>query len=402
MRKLLTATVTQEGRFLKAITSEGEDVSNQIERPLRRQAVEQGVLVGYDPVNNAWWLMSEPADTNTITSNTGSKKSAKVVPAAETLELVEPGSEHESVTEFIHNSPALKPVELFMSDIKWKYLVRSAMRGKNIMMVGPSGAGKTMATKYLGAALQRQDFYFNLGATQDPRSTLIGNVNFSKEDGTYFSEALFVKAIQTENANIVLDELSRAHPEAWNILMPVLDPNQRYLRLDEKVGSPTIKVAAGVCFIATANIGTEYTATRVIDRAIMDRFITIEMEQLSDVEECKLLQLKYPNVTKKALQQVAEIAATTRRECISDSPKLTNCISTRASIEAAGLLYDGFTLAEAAEVAFYPYFSADGGIDSERTFVKQIVQKYCSNPADEKKDLFGMGDINKNPNTTTF
>jgi nitric oxide reductase NorQ protein len=269
------------------------------------------------------------------------------------------------------------------------------MRGKNIMMVGPSGAGKTVAAKYLTKALQRPDFYFNLGATQDPRSTLIGNTHFSKEEGTYFAESLFVKAIQTENANILLDELSRAHPEAWNILMPVLDVNQRYLRLDEKDGSPTIKVASGVCFIATANIGNEYTATRVIDRAMMDRFITIEMEQLSDVEECRLLQLKYPNVTKKALQQIAEIASMTRNECAAESPKLTACISTRASIEAAGLLYDGFTLAEAAEVAFYPYFSPDGGIDSERTFVKQIVQKFCINPADEKKDLFGANDINK-------
>ena len=133
------------------------------------------------------------------------------------------------------------------------------VRGKNIMMTGQAGCGKTMAAKSLVNALDRPDFYFNLGATQDPRASLIGNVHFDKGKGTYFSESLFVKAIQTENAVILLDELTRAHPDAWNILMTVLDQGQRYLRLDEADGQNTIKVADGVTFIATANIGNEYT-----------------------------------------------------------------------------------------------------------------------------------------------
>ena len=145
-------------------------------------------------------------------------------------------------------------------------------------MTGPSGCGKTMAAKSLINALDRPQFYFNLGATQDPRASLIGNTHFAKDTGTYFSESLFVKAIQTENAVILLDEISRAHPEAWNILMTVLDQGQRYLRLDEADGAPTINVAEGVSFIGTANIGNEYTSTRVMDRALLDRFVVIEMD----------------------------------------------------------------------------------------------------------------------------
>ena len=145
-----------------------------------------------------------------------------------------------------------RPKGLVMNELKWKYLVRSAVRGKNIMMTGQAGCGKTMAAKSLVNALDRPDFYFNLGATQDPRATLIGNVHFDKGKGTYFSESLFVKAIQTENAVILLDELTRAHPDAWNILMTVLDQGQRYLRLDEADGQNTIKVADGVTFIAVS------------------------------------------------------------------------------------------------------------------------------------------------------
>lgn len=378
--KVTIATVTQEGRFLKAVTAEGKDVSNQIDRSLRRAAAEKGVQLVLDNVTNEWAFANSAMQAQVDTP----------------VELVAGNSEHDVMKTFIHASAGLKPEQLIMSDLKWKYLVRSAMRGKNIMMTGPAGTGKTMAAKYLVSALERPDFYFNLGATQDPRATLIGNTHFSKEDGTYFAESLFVKAIQTENAVILLDELSRAHPEAWNILMTVLDLNQRYLRLDEKDGAPTIKVAPGVSFIATANVGNEYTSTRVMDRALQDRFITIEMDQLDEQMEFALLKMKYPAAHTKAVQAIAEIASQTRRECKTANPKLTNSLSTRAAVELASLIYDGFSLTEAAEVGIYPFFSEDGGVDSERTYVKQIVQKYCVNPEESKSDLFGADDISTN------
>ena len=46
------------------------------------------------------------------------------------------------------------------------------------------------------------------------------------------------------------------------------------------------------------------------------------------------------------------------------------------SVEMGGLLYDGFELGEAFEISIFPFFSQDGGVDSERTYIKQLVQKY--------------------------
>jgi len=296
----------------------------------------------------------------------------------------------DAVLNFIHNEATdLRPKTLVMSDLKWKYLVRSAMRGKNIMMTGPAGCGKTMAAKRLVDALDRPHFYFNLGATQDPRGTLIGNTHFKKDEGTLFSPSLFVKALQTKDAIILLDELSRAHPEAWNILMTVLDQGQRYLRLDEHPDAPTIDVAEGVTFVATANIGTEYTSTRVMDRALVDRFIVIEMDSLTVEEEAQLLIDLHPKLTVAQASNISEIACMTRKEMLSETPRISSAISTRLSVEIAGLLEDGFTLAEAAEVCIYPFFEADGGIDSERTFVKQIVQKFAGESfGDDIADIF--------------
>ena len=309
------------------------------------------------------------------------------------IEHVEVDADQAVMMNFIHNdSYGLKPESLMVSELKWKYLIRSTMRGKNIMMTGPAGCGKTMAAKSVVAALDRPDYYFNLGATQDPRSTLIGNTHFNKEDGTYFSEALFVKAIQTPNAVILLDELSRAHPDAANILMTVLDEGQRYLRLDEADGSPTIKVAEGVTFIATANIGNEYTATRVLDRALLDRFIVIEMDLLTKDQEFDLLKMMFPQVETELLDKVASIVGDTRSELSNENPRISTHISTRASVEMASLLFDGFSMLEAAEVTVYPQYDATGGLDSERTFIKQLVQKYSDDGSSE--DLFNVDDEN--------
>ena len=334
-------------------------------------------------------LLYGTAPLDKFTGKDATVSSFPLLEKTQIVETVEVDADQQVMMNFIHNDSLwIETRNTYGSELKWKYLVRSAMRGKNIMMTGPAGCGKTMAAKSVVAALDREDFYFNLGATQDPRSTLIGNTHFSKEDGTYFSEALFVKAIQTPNAVILLDELSRAHPDAANILMTVLDEGQRYLRLDEADGSPTIKVAEGVTFIATANIGNEYTATRVLDRALMDRFIVVEMDLLNKEQEFDLLKMMFPKVETDLLDKVANIVADTRAELSNESPRISTHISTRASVEMAGLIYDGFNLLECAEVTIYPQYDDAGGLDSERTFIKQVVQKYADDGSSD--NLFNV------------
>ena len=354
------------------------DVENQVRtdiyvrEDMRELALANGQCIKYD--NGTGRCMRKPLSEFSDVNPTPSEPEVK---ASEMIDA-------DPVLNFIHNkSVDLRPKTLVMPDLKWKYLIRSAMRGKNIMMTGAAGCGKTMAAKKLVEALDRPHFYFNLGATQDPRGTLIGNTHFKKDEGTTFSESLFVKAIQTKDSIILLDEISRAHPEAWNILMTVLDQGQRYLRLDEHEDAPTIDVAEGVTFVATANIGNEYTATRAMDRALVDRFIIVEMDTLNKEQEAGLLKDLHPGVTQEQVDAIADIASMTRAEIKNDAPRVSNSISTRISVEIAGLLEDGFTLAEAAEVCIYPFFDEDGGVDSERTFMKQVVQKFVGSTASE-------------------
>ena len=304
------------------------------------------------------------------------------------------GKHEQELLNMIHTSPSTRPKTLILSDVKWKYLVRSVLRGKNLMITGPSGCGKTLAVTTVANAMGRTLFYFNLGATQDPRSTLIGNTHFDPTRGTYFTESTFINAIQTPNAVILLDELSRAHPEAWNILMTVLDESQRYVRVDESPTSPVIKVAAGVSFIATANIGMEYTSTRQIDRAITDRFQILEMDFLSKEQQMELVQLTCPSMDKNIVECLAEIYNVTHIEAI-DGSRITNGISTRTLLATASLICDGFTIHEATNVCIYPYYSNDGGLESERTYIKQIIQRYIPDDNLLADNMFDEKDLVK-------
>ena len=377
MNKPKVGTVVQvvkSGNRFNAWDSDGNKLTSFIRTGTRKGAYNAGMALECREGKNGriyWWKV--PMEQFGAVSHVPDAPSDVEIP-----------DNHDEIVDFISNSYGLKPTGLVMKELKWKYLIRSAVRGKNIMMTGQAGCGKTMAAKSLVNALDRPDFYFNLGATQDPRASLIGNVHFDKGKGTYFSESLFVKAIQTPNAVILLDELTRAHPDAWNILMTVLDYGQRYLRLDESDGQDTIKVADGVTFIATANIGNEYTATRQLDKALMDRFTVIEMDLLNDEEELGLLKYMFPTVDESELKNISSITHLTRVEAQNDNPRISSGVSTRTSVEIAGLLFDGFSLMEAADITIYPQYDATGGVDSERTFVKQIVQKFVSDGSDEE------------------
>jgi len=59
-----TATVTLVGKFYKVITNTGDDISNQIERPMRKKAIELGKGLEFD-VQKSCWKISGVSNVST-------------------------------------------------------------------------------------------------------------------------------------------------------------------------------------------------------------------------------------------------------------------------------------------------------------------------------------------------
>lgn len=356
------------GRHYVARTATGEDVTTLIPSFNKKNAFKQNkalkiVNQKLEKVNMSEFI----AEANN--TDTASLKDAQL-------------------REFIANAPSIRPLTYKVGDLTWKFMIRSVLRGKNLLFTGPQGCGKTSGVMALAEVLQRKLFNIPLGAAQDARSTLIGNTHFKPSEGTYVAESEFVRAIQTPNAIVLLDEISRAHPDAMNILMSVLDAKQRFLRIDEKPDTPIIRVADGVTFMATANIGHQFTGTRTMDAALLDRFEIIEVAPLAKNDEIDLIRMLVPEVPQMELAAIASIAEDTRVEMKSEQPRLSTLISTRQTIRMAELIADGFKLEEAAEVVIYPFYSDAGGAESDRAYIKQIVQRYLPTNFDKKNSPF--------------
>jgi MoxR-like ATPase len=392
---------SKEIQAIRADTN--EDITDNIKRWTRKKAHEKGMglRLVYTKTGGFQWRQVPMSVVETEMAMSRPAAEAPVVHSEHSnmsMESEWTPLRDEQILDLVSRAGEYKPDNLVIDPIMWRYLIRSALRGKNILMVGPSGCGKTLAALSVGRVFRDRPFFkFNMGATQDARGTLIGNTHYNSEAGTFHVLSEFAHAIQIKGAIVLLDELSRSHDDASNILMTVLDENQRYLRIDESPDIPVIPVAEGVTFVATANIGNEYTGTRVMDRALLDRFVQVEMKPLGKDDEFGLLKMKYPDVEELQLEHVADIAVHTREQLYSEDPKVSTIVSTRMSVEMGALLKDGFTLEEAAQVCIYPFYSQHGGADSERTYMQQLVQKYLPSEYEEKESAWSAEEENKVP-----
>jgi hypothetical protein len=115
------------------------------------------------------------------------------------------------------------------------------------------------------------------------------------------------------------------------------------------------------------------------------------MDILDKEQEMKLLNIKYPNLDPKINEMLCDISFRVRVECERENGKLTSPISTRTLLEAAEMSIDEFSIEEIAELILYPQYSDEGGTDSERIYIRQLIQKYIQKG--DKEDLFTDNDL---------
>ena len=183
-----------------------------------------------------------------------------------------------------------------------------------------------------------------------------------------FDYAKFTQDIQKPGV-ILLDELSRAPLGTTNILFPCLD-SRRQLPVEMAGGNDvrSISVHPDCIFIATANVGSEYTGTMSMDRALIGRFFSIELEYMPCTEEAKVLTKRY-GINANDAANIVAVAETVRS--LYGKQELSCSISTRETLAAASLVADGWTALDAMELSFLPLFEGTR-TDGERSIVAKI------------------------------
>lgn len=254
----------------------------------------------------------------------------------------------------------------------WFLMVRNVLRGENTLLVGPTGSGKTEILMHLAKAMGKELHTQDMGTVQDAQSALLGVHRINKEGHSAFDYAPFVGHIKSGGI-VLLDELNRAPLAANNILFPCLD-KRRYLPIDVACdeGDRTISIPQETVFFATANLGSEYSGTQAIDRALLDRFFPIELDYPQQSDEVKILMLR-TGIEEKAATAIVRVSNEIRKQY--KEQELSSAISVRHTLQAASLVSDGFDVDKALLSTILPLFEDGIGV-SERSKVLSIVSAF--------------------------
>ena len=269
------------------------------------------------------------------------------------------------------HAPTSKDDGFYMSDDDWNILIRNIKKHVNTMILDPSGTGKTSCVKQACDKLGIPLYTFDMGSMIDPISSLLG-VHRLESGKSVFDYAKFTKVIQ-EPCVILLDELNRASLACNNVLFPCLD-DRRKLSIEIACGKGIreINVNPEVTFIATANIGSEYSGTQIMDRALVNRFFPLELGLLPSQEEQQVL-VKRTGVDIKASELIVKVANNIRS--LARKEEISNSLSVRETLMVANLVSDGWDLGKAMEMVYLPLFEGSK-VDGERGTVYKTISTY--------------------------
>lgn len=265
--------------------------------------------------------------------------------------------------------PTIEDDGFWVGEDNWYLLLVNLLQQENTLFTGPSGTGKTELVLTASRKLGLKCHVYDMGSMYDPISEMLGVHRIAPDGSSVFDYASFTQDIQEEGV-ILLDELSRATPAVNNILLPCLD-SRRALPV-EMAGTKdrrSIPVHPKCRFVATANIGAEYTGTNMMDRALMDRFFPVELSYMPAEQEVEVLMKRY-GINKSDARNIVSTAGTVRSNYAKE--ELGTTLSTRETLRAARMVAAGYTAAAAMELTYLPLFEGTKS-EGERSIVWNAV-----------------------------
>lgn len=275
--------------------------------------------------------------------------------------------------------PAIDPtfyvenhVDMFFSAI----FASSEFQPQNVLLSGPQGTGKTSVIQQMAAKHNRGFFQMSCGMIESPAEWF--GFRDVRGDELVYEISAFINACETPNTVILLDEFNRLHTSLQNGLYNILDHNgSAWLDFVKRY----VRVANGVVFVATANIGASHTGTFQIDAAMEDRFsYHLRMDYLPEADEIRVLQQK-TGIGKIIATKFVKVAKKIREDAKSDESVISKPVSFRQLEAACRLIVNGMKPSQAVEYTLIPKFSDEGGSASEQAEVLKIFQGFFGGSA---------------------
>lgn len=216
--------------------------------------------------------------------------------------------------------------------------------GLNTMLIGATGTGKTEVVANIAKVFDVPLTIFDMGTMTDPVMGLVGTHVITVENGvtkSEFKRSRFSELIQQPGI-ILLDEISRAGAMANNLLFPCLD-FRRELPMEYSFHDTTpVPIHPQCVFFSTANMGSQYTGTHKLDRALLDRFMLIEVDSIKTSDIIQTLESEFPKIAKTKIKKLVDVFTKINKE--HDEFKISFNLSVRHLKTIAKLVANGFTI----------------------------------------------------------
>lgn len=145
--------------------------------------------------------------------------------------------------------------------------------GKNVLLKGPTGSGKTKLAETLSAIFQQPMHSINCSVDLDTEA-LLGFKTIGERDGNTTIEFVAGPVIQAMKKGhlLYIDEINMAKPETLPVLNGVLDYRKM---ITNPFTGEVVKASAGFGVVAAINEG--YVGTVPLNEALKNRFVVIEV-----------------------------------------------------------------------------------------------------------------------------